>query len=55
MQTQVATLYEKMVRSQFRTLEDADICHDALFLFLLREAETRSDTGDLMCRLAVHH
>ena len=48
MQTQVAAkLYEEGARGQVRSLEDVGICHDALFLFLLREAEICSDTGDL--------
>ncbi len=53
MQTQVAKLYEEGTHGQVRTLEDAGIHHDALFLFLLQEAETCSDTEDLIGRLAV--
>ena len=53
-QTQVAKLYEEGTHGQARTLEDVlDVHHDALFLFLLREAETCSDTEDLIGRLAV--
>lgn len=53
MQTQVAKLYEEGAHGQDRALEDVNMRHDALFLFLLQEAETCSDKDDLIGRLAV--
>lgn len=48
LQIRLAQIYEGGIYAPGRILEDAPNRNDALFLFLLQEAETCSDTDDLM-------
>jgi hypothetical protein len=43
LQTRVAQLYQEGLYASIGTWEDAQLTHDALFLFLLQEAEGCSD------------
>lgn len=53
LQTRVAQLYQEGLYAHIGTLEDAQLTHDALFLFLLQEAEGSSDLDALEGYVAV--
>ncbi len=51
MQIQVAQIFEGGIYDPARILEDTQIQDDALFLFLLQEAEICSDTEEMKERI----
>ncbi|MEY2333093.1 hypothetical protein [Acidithiobacillus ferrianus] len=53
LQTHVAQLYREGLYTHIGTWEDAQLTHDALFLFLLQEAEGYSDLDALEGYVAV--
>ena len=53
LQTRVAQLYQEGLYASIGTWEDAQLTHDALFLFLLQEAGGCTDLDVLESRVAV--
>ncbi|WP_041645769.1 hypothetical protein [Acidithiobacillus ferrooxidans] len=53
LQTRVAQLYQEGLYASIGSWEDAQLTHDALFLFLLQEAGGRTDLDVLESRVAV--
>ncbi len=53
LQTRVAQLYQEGLYASIGTWENAQLTHDALFLFLLQEAEGCSDLDVLESHVAV--